>query len=170
MNRSLPNASVREHLAENMKERVYATITLIAVVASLWQTADHHSVRGAVAAIVGTVIALWVATIISARVSHRAVHKSSMNQVSLAKLLFTSSGLLAPALLPTILVAVSATGLITLKTALFASLIALLLSLFTLSFMGLRRIYTSIPRIMIISALETLVGIGVVVLKLLVGE
>jgi hypothetical protein len=161
---------VREHLAENMKERVYATITLIAVVTSLWQTADHQTAGGAIAGIGGTVAALWAATVIAARVSHRAVHRKSMSEVSLAKLLFTSSGLLVPAFLPVVLVLVSRTGVVSLKGALLASMIALLLSLFTLSFMGVRRIYTSPWRAFSISLIETSVGIGVVLLKLVVGE
>lgn len=170
MPKSLPSIEARGALAENMKERVYATITLIAVVTSLWQTADHQTVGGSIAGISGTVAALWAATVIAARVSHRAVHRKSMSQISLAKLLFTSSGLLVPALLPIILVSISGTGVFTLKNALLASMITLLLSLFTLSFMGVRQIYTSKPRALLISILETSVGIGVVLLKLVVGE
>lgn len=61
---SLP-VEIREHVAENMKERVYATITLIALITALWQTAEHHSAGGAIASIVGTVVALWLATFLS---------------------------------------------------------------------------------------------------------
>lgn len=170
MGKPLPSAEVREHLAENMKERVYATITLVAVVTSLWQTADHQTVKGAIAGIGGTVVALWAATLIAARVSHRAVHKKGMTKGGLGRLLFTSSGLLVPAFLPIVLVSISGTEVLTLKNALLASMIALLLSLFTLSWMGVRRIYSSLPRALLVSLLETSVGIGVVILKLVVGK
>ena len=168
--RNLDAASVREHLAENMKERVYATITLVAVIAALWQTADHYSVGGVLASIGGTAIALWAATIISARVSYRAIYARSMKRHEVSKLFFTSSGLLAPAVFPVVLVVVSGLGVLPLKDALFAGMIALLLFLFTLSFMAGRRIYTSISRVLLISFLEMLVGVGVIVLKLAVGE
>lgn len=161
---------IREHLAENMKERVYATITLLAVIATLWQTSDHHSIKGTVASIVGTVIGLWLATLIAGRVSHRAVYQKSMRRHELAKLLFTSSGLLVPAFLPTVFVLLSGFGVISLKNALLGGMVVLLLSLFTLSFAAGRKIYTSRARIILISALETLVGVGVIALKILVGE
>jgi uncharacterized protein YacL len=164
------DSAIREHLAENMKERVYATITLLAVIATLWQTADHHSVKGTLASIVGTVIGLWLATLIAGRVSHRAVYQKSMHQHELAKLLFTSSGLLVPALVPSLLVLLSGTGVISLQDALLGGMVVLLLSLFTLSFMAGRKIYTSRGRVILISSLETLVGVGVIALKILVGE
>lgn len=170
MKRKMDAVNVREHLAENMKERVYATITLVAVIAALWQTAEHHSMGGILASIGGTALALWAATIIAARVSYRAVYSRSMNGGEVTKLFFTSSGLLAPAIFPVLLVLFSTTGILSQKDALFASMIALLLSLFGLSFMAGRRIYTRLSRVLLISFLEMLVGVGVIALKLAVGE
>ena len=164
------SSEIREHLAENMKERIYATITLIALITALWQTADHHSIGGAVAGIIGTVVALWLATVISARVSHRAVHGKSLGRGDVFKLMFTSSGLFLPAIAPTVVILVSATGMISLRSALFVSIDMLLLSLYTLSFMASRRIYTSMARALWISVLEMSVGVGVVLLKLAIGE
>jgi VIT1/CCC1 family predicted Fe2+/Mn2+ transporter len=166
----ITSSELREHLAENMKERVYATITLVAVITAIWQTADHHSVGGALAGIGGTAVALWLATLIAARVSHRAVYRKSMTTNNLVKLLFTSSGLFIPAIMPMLLVLVSMTGVLSLKDALFAGMITLLLSLFTLSFIAGRRIYTSMSRVIVISLLEMSVGVGVIALKLIVGE
>jgi hypothetical protein len=160
----------REYVAENMKERIYATITLLAVIVSLWQTAGHHTVPGAVASIVGTVLALWLATLVSARMSHRAVHREGMSERSSARLLFASSGLFAPAAAPVVLLLVSGTGLIGIRAALTASVAALLLSLFLLSFVAARRIYGRTGQVVLISLAEMLVGIGVVALKLVTGE
>lgn len=162
--------ALREHIAENMKERVYASITLIAVIVALWQSPDHRTVVGAVASVGGTAVALWLATLISARVSHRAVYNKSMSAHELRKLLFTSSGLLAPAILPILLILLSQTGLFTLEYALLGGMGALVLSLFTLSFTTGRRIYPTLSRVLLISALETLVGVGVILLKLVIGK
>lgn len=161
---------LREHIAENMKERIYATITLLAVITALWQSADHHSAWGIIVSIVGTSIALWLATVISARISFRAVHGKSHGRSDMFKLMFTSSGLFLPAIAPTLLVLLSSTGLFELRGALFASIIVLLLSLFTLSFTASRRIYPTKSRAFLISVLEMSVGIGVVLLKLATGE
>lgn len=160
----------REHIAENMKERIYSTITLIAVIASLWQTAPHHSARGAAASIAAAVIALWLATLIAARMSHRAVHGQSISRQNYRKLAFTSSGLLAPAILPIILVLFSMTAIINLQTALLVAMIVLLLSLFLLSFTAGLKIYNSKWRLLIVSTLEMSLGIGVIILKLALGE
>jgi len=161
---------MREHMAENMKERIYATITLIALITALWQTVDHHSPGGAIASILGTVTALWLATIISARVSHRAVHGKSLGRSDVFKLTFTSSGLFLPAIAPTLIILISLSGIVSLSTALVASIVILLFSLFMLSFMASRRIYANLGRAVWISLLEMSVGVGVVLLKLAIGE
>lgn len=163
-------AEFHEHLAENMKERVYATITLIAVITALWQVSELHTFKGVLASIGGTVIALWLATLVSARVSHHAIYGKSMDSSELRRLIFTSSGVFAPAIVPVILVLLSGIGLINIKSALFDGVLVLLASLFLLSFVASRRIYPSIPRAILISVLEMSVGVGVVLLKLTVGE
>ena len=167
--REVPEAML-EYVAENMKERIYATITLLALIVALWQTSGEHSVGGSVASILGTVTALWLATLISSRISHRAVHGKSLTTRDLAKITFTSSGLFVPTILPTIFVLASSTGVMTLKTAFMASIVALLLSLFVLSFTAGRRIYTSPVRLFIVSLGEMAIGIGVILLKLTIGE
>ena len=159
-----------EHIAENMKERIYATLTLLAVIAALWQSAEHHTAMGTIASILGTATALWLATLISARMSHRAVHAKRMTTRDYRKILFTSSGLFAPAILPTLLILLSASNIFSLKTALFSSMVVLSLSLFAFSFSAGRRIYGNGLRLIVISALEMLLGVGVIVLKLAVGE
>lgn len=161
---------MREVVAENMKERVYATITILAVIASLWQSSAHHTARGAILTILGTVIALFFATLISARMSYRAVHYKSINPRQYQHVIFTSSGLIAPAVAPCLIILGSVTKFYDLKAALMASLIVLLLSLFLLSFNAGRRIYSSTWRLLIVSLLEMSVGLGVILLKLAVGE
>jgi hypothetical protein len=160
----------REHIAENMKERIYATITLLAVMTGLWQSANTHTVVGSVLIVIGTVVALWLATLISARMSYRAIHSRPMIASEYRKLLFTSSGLFAPTLLPVLLICFSATNIISLKTALMTGMIILAVSLFVLSFIGGWRIYDNRLRLLFVSSLEMLLGVGVIVLKLVLGE
>jgi len=159
-----------EHVAENVKERIYATITLLAVIAGLWQSSAHHTVGGVIGTILGTAVALWLATLIAARMSYRAIHKKSMTPRGYRKLLFTSSGLFAPAVIPMLLMGLSALNIVSLKTALFSSMAALALSLFVLSFTAGLKIYESWGRLIIISGLEMLLGVGVIALKIVLGE
>lgn len=160
----------REQFAENTKERIYSTITLLAIVTTLWHTSAHHSPLSVLAGIVGSVVALWLATLMSARMSYRAVHGTSIPTSEYRKIFFSASGLLAPAALPSLLVIASMGGLFELKTALFASMIVLLLSLFLFSLMGSRRVYQSKSKVLIISLIELGIGLLVVGIKLLAGE
>lgn len=160
----------RGHIAENMKERVYATITLIAVITALWQSAEHHTVAGAVASIVGSTVALWLATWIAASLSHRAVFGESLRGAELRRHAFASSGLFAPMVAPVAFVLLSLTGVIELKNALLIGMVALLLSLFLLSFSATRRLHQSTSRVLLFSLVEVLIGVGVIALKLATGE
>jgi len=165
------NEGQKEAIAENMKERIYSTITLIAVLTALWQSNAEHSTAGDVAVIFGSVVALWLATMISIRVSYRAVHGKPISLNLYRKALFTASGLLVPAIVPMIIVIFSGvTHWYSLKTALMASIIASLLFLFGISFGAARKIYDSFWRLLLVSLFEMLVGVGVIALKLAVGE
>lgn len=162
---------VREAIAENMKERVYSTITLLAVLVTMWQHAEHQSHFGSIVGIISAVVAIWLATLIAARMSYRAVHGKPIDRKDYVKVFFTSSGLLAPALTPIAIIIIS--GVTTwygLKTALMASMIVSLLSLFYLSFSAGRKIYENKWRLLVVSLLEMSVGIGLILLKLAVGE
>lgn len=162
---------MKEVVAENMKERVYSTITLIAVLTVMWQNSGHHSVRGTIAIILGSVVALWLATLISIRMSYRAIHGKAISMGGYRRALFAASGLLAPAVTPIIIVAISGiTGWYSLKTALMASMVVSLLSLFALSFNAGRKIYDNFWRLLVVSLFEMSVGVGVILLKLAVGE
>ncbi len=161
---------MRESIAENMKERVYASITLIAVIAALWQTSEHQTIRGTILTIGGSVVALWLATLISTRMSYRAIHAKSITPKQYQSTIYATSGLLAPAITPILIIALSATGWYELKSALMASMIVLLLSLFLLSYSAGRKIYTNKSRLILMSTLEMSVGLGIIILKLTVGE
>lgn len=163
--------AAREIIAENMKERVYSTITLLAVLVTMWQHAEHQSHMGAIAGISGAVVAVWLATLIATRMSYRAVHGKAIDRKDYVKTFFTSSGLLAPVITPIIIIVISGvTHWFDLRTALMASMIVSLLSLFLLSYSAGRRIYENTWRLLTVSLLEMSVGIGVILLKLAVGE
>lgn len=160
----------REQFAENTKERIYSTITLLAVITALWHGAVHHTQLGALAAIVATVIGLWLATLMAARMSYRAIHARSMPIEKYRQMFFSASGLLTPAIAPIFFVLLSAAGMFSLQHALIASMAVLLLSMFFFSVIGSRRIYDSLSKVIIISVAELGIGLLVVAIKLLAGE
>lgn len=60
------------------------------------------------------------------------------------------------------------TGLFSLKTALFIGVLSLLASLFFFSVMSGNRVTDSKVKLLVFSAMQTVIGIGVVLLKLAV--
>lgn len=160
----------REQFAENTRERIYSTITLLAVTTALWHSAEHHSPLGVLAVIVGSVVALWLATLVADRMSYHAIHGQSMPVEKYRSMFFSASGLLTPAIAPAFLVVLSWFGVLSLAHALLLSMIALLFSMMFFSFLGNRRIYDSPLRVLGYSLVELSIGLGVVALKLLAGE
>jgi hypothetical protein len=161
----------KESIAENLKERVYSTISLLAVLSVLWSSSTKHSHISVIYSIIGTVVALWLATLIANRMSYRAIYGTSINGRAYVKTIYTTSGLLAPALLPIFLVGLSGvTGWYDLDTALLVSIGVSLLFLFGLSFSTGWKLYNNIWRLLLVSGLEMLVGASVILLKLAVGE
>lgn len=156
-------------LAEMLRERIYATITLLAVVVALWQHPDEHQPLGVIGIILGTVVALWLATIVAARISYTAVHGAAVHkEPKYLEASKAASGLLTPAGPPIFFVLLSISGLVSLKTALLIGVVSLLASLFLFSVMSGSRVTDSKVKLLVFSAIQTLIGVGVVLLKLAV--
>jgi hypothetical protein len=159
-----------EEITEFLKERIYATITLLALLATLWQTAEHITAKGAIFSVIGTVIGLWLAVGVSARMSYKVAHGKNMDIAEYIKISRAHSALLAPAFPVVVLILVSLTDLISLKTALFISMLVLLLSFAGFSLMAGRRIHSNWMEILITSGFEILLGIGIIAIKMFAGH
>ena len=159
-----------EQASEFLKERIYATITLIALLATLWQSAGHFTARGAAFSVVGTVVALWLAIGIASRMSYQVVNGKRMSTLVYLDILRTHSALLAPAVPVLFLIGMSGLGILSLGSALFASMIILLLSFAGFSFLAGRRIHSNWLEILITSAFEIVLGVGVIILKIVAGH
>lgn len=157
----------RRHFAELLRERIYSTISLLAVVVVLWQHPEMHSGWGSVGVITGTVAALWLATLIAARVSYRIVHNDGADR-HFGESKEAASGLLTPAIAPVFFILVAMIGLITLKTALLLGMISLLASLFLFTLMSGHQLKSSPWRLIGYSLLQMGLGLVVVLIKLAV--
>jgi hypothetical protein len=161
----------KEAIAENLKERVYSTITLLAVLTVLWNNGGERSALSVIYTILGTVIALWLAVLIADRMSYRAIYGKVISGRAYIRTIYATSGLLAPAIMPIILVGLSGlTGWYSLETALLVSMGVSLLFLFGLSFSTGWKLYDNIWQLVLVSTLEMLVGFGIIILKIAVGE
>lgn len=157
-----------ERITENMKERIYATITLLAVVAAQFHEVESRSALGVAASVLGATAALWLATMVASHMSYRAIHGKNMPHAEYLKRIFDSAGLFAPAALPVLLLACSALGFISLQAALIGSVVAFLATLVLLSLMAGRKIYENKLQLLAVSGIELAIGVGIVLLKLAV--
>ena len=170
MEPDIQHLTVEERIqySELLRERIYSTITLLAVVVVMWQHPSEYSVWTVLGVIAGTVTALWLATLIASRMSYRIVHGEAELSAHSRKSAEAASGLLAPAIAPIFFVLVSLTGLIELKTALLISVISLVFSMFIFSVVSGRKVAGSWLRLLLFSTLQMGLGFAVVALKLLI--
>jgi hypothetical protein len=159
-----------EQVTEHFRERIYATITLIALLVTLWQSTAHITARGAALSVFGTVVALWLAVGISSRMSYQMVNGKRMSIGVYTGILKAHAALLVPAFPVLLLIGVSALGVFTLDTALFSSMIILLLSFAGFSIIAGRKIHSNLFDIVVTSAFETALGVGVIILKIVAGH
>lgn len=154
--------------AETLRERIYSTLTLLAVIAVLWQHATEHHPLGVIGIIIGTVGALWLATVLASRMSAQIIHGAGEAQSHHRETVRAASGLLAPAGAPIFFILLSAFHIISLETALFIAMLSLILSLFLFSLFAGRKTSNKPSRIIIYSLLQMALGIGIVLLKIVV--
>lgn len=159
--------SKRIHYAELLRERIYSTITLLAVMVVLLRHSDEYSALTVAGSIAGTVGALWLATLIASRMSYRIAHNDEEVELHYRKSVEAASGLLVPAGAPVFFVLISMTGLIELRTALTASIALLVLSLFAFSLLSGRKVASSRIELLLYSVLQMGLGLAVVLLKLI---
>ncbi|WP_324605746.1 hypothetical protein [Streptomyces sp. NRRL B-24484] len=97
-------------LTEQLKERIYATITMVAVVVGL-SAVESLTTWKAALAVCATAVGLWLATLVADEQAHRIVHRRLASGRDLRRMLFVSSPLLLSAVGPLPLIGASAVGL-----------------------------------------------------------
>ncbi|MEJ8667737.1 hypothetical protein WKI71_01575 [Streptomyces sp. MS1.AVA.1] len=103
-----------------LKERLYATITMISVVIGL-TVAEHPSAAGAAASVAAAAVGLWLATLVADEQAHRTVHGRVATGAELRRMLWVSSPLLLSAVGPLVLIGSAALDVMDLDTALFVA-------------------------------------------------
>ncbi|MGI5404643.1 hypothetical protein ACQEVG_35330 [Streptomyces sp. CA-135486] len=155
--------------AGRLKERIYATITLTAVVVTLAEAeAPDHLEAGLTVAV--SALGVWLATLVADEQAHRAVSGRSANRTEIRTALHVSSPLLLSAVGPLVLIGMSALGVVGLETALMTAAGVEVVTLFLWGWWIGRRMGNGPLSALISGLLDTAIGVGVVTVKLIAGH
>lgn len=159
----------KEHSAELLKERIYATLALLAVLLSI--NTNTTSPLNVLYIVIGTIFSLWAASIVSTQISRRVVFENELDaNEERAHQLRRHAPLLASLVFPTLMLSLAATHLISLETAVNFSIASALLLLVGWSIASARSLrLKKFPTLVIIAA-ELLIGMAIVTLKIVVGH
>lgn len=167
-----PGISAQERadlLRERLKERIYASLTLLAVLVGLAQS-GHPSHLGAAASVAVTALGLWLATVVADLQAHPVAHGRGPQVTEIRHMLFVSSPLLTSAVGPLLLIGLSALGALHLSTALWIAVGTEVASLAAWGCAGGLRRGAGPLGALVTGALNAVIGAGVVAVKLLAGH
>ncbi|MEU9715006.1 hypothetical protein [Streptomyces sp. NPDC047976] len=155
--------------AARLKERIYATITIISVVIGLRASA-HVDAAGAAATLLTTAVGLWLAAVVADQQAHRVVHGRLATGHELRGILSVSSPLLLSAVGPLVLVASAALGVMRVDTALLAAAVVSVTGLFVWGCYGGVRMGGGILAALLAGALDAAIGLAVALVKAFAGH
>jgi len=150
--------------AEALKERVYTTFTALAVVLAMRGHVDSARTAALtlLIAVVGTLLAVFVADV----VSHIAVHAALPTQPEFRHMLRVGLGAIGAVVLPFVFLGLAARGW-RLESALRASSIALVAALVVIGYAAVRRVRLPLWQRLVVLVAESVLGVLVLVLELL---
>jgi hypothetical protein len=158
-----------ESRAELLKERIYATLALLAILLTI-DTA-HTSPQKAAVIIAGAALSLWAASLIASRMSYRIIMQHRQPDVAeLDRQFVRHSPLLAAAFFPLLVDGFSIIGFISLHTAINLAIGASLLLLLGWSLLSARSMRAGRLSTLILAGAYVAIGLAVVALKTVVGH
>jgi hypothetical protein len=164
----LPPGAEAGVLADRLKERIYATITMIAVVVGL-SLGDVGSL-GAIATILTTAAGLWLAAFVADQQAHRTVHRRLATGGELRRMLYVSSPLLSCAVGPAVLIALAALDVLSLRAALLAAAGVGVVSLFLWGCLGGLRMGGGALAAIVAGLVDAAIGVAVALVKAAAGH
>ena len=148
-------------IAQYLKERIYATITGLAIVLVIGTNSEHHDARGALFSLVIGVVGITAAGYLADLIAHIAVHANLPTPAEQRILLRIALGGLSTVVTPAILLVLAWSGVMELDTSLNVSTIVYLVTLGLIGLGTVRR--ASIPWWTQLAVLAALVGFGALV-------
>lgn len=159
----------KEYIAELLKERIYATLALLAVLISI--DADHASALHAVYIICGTIVSLWAASIVATQMSRRLIFPGQLDNVQETHhQLRRHAPMLASLIFPLLMIGLSMIHFISLEVAINVSIISALILLAGWSIGSALSLKAKKLPIFILVAIELAIGLGIVALKVIIGH
>jgi len=159
----------KEYVAELLKERIYATLALLAVLISI--DTEHYSALHAVYIICGTIISLWAASIVATQMSRRLIFPGELDTVQETHhQLRRHAPMLASLIFPLLMIGLAAIRLISLEVAVNVSIISALILLAGWSIGSALSLKAKKLPIFILVAIELAIGLGIVALKVVIGH
>lgn len=152
-----------------LKERLYATITMISVVIGL-TAAEHPTPAGAATSVAAAAGGLWLATLVADEQAHRTVHGRIATGAELRRMLWVSSPLLLSAVGPLILIGSAALDVMDLEAALFAAAGVNVAGLFAWGCYGGVRMGNSIRAAVLAGVFDAVIGLAVALVKAAAGH
>lgn len=118
----------REYVAAIIKERIYGSVTVLAVNIGLFLK-DDITVKHAFIAIISTVVGLWLAGLFASVLAYRVVHDTNMPRKQFVKELIIHRGLLLAGVSSIIMFTLAAVGLISIQTAIITDIILAIIAI-----------------------------------------
>ncbi|WP_067484778.1 hypothetical protein [Actinomadura hibisca] len=157
-----------ELMGERLKERIYATITMVSVTIGL-SFADPDP-AGAALTVGATALGLWLAALVADQQSYRTLHRHGPSPAETRQALYVSSPLLLSAVGPLLLVGVAALELIELRTALLVAAAGDVLTLFFWGYVSGRRMGGGPAVSLVAGAVDMAIGLVVAYVKFSAGH
>jgi len=148
---------------ELLKERIYATLALLAVLLTI-DVRDVTPLRAA-ELVLGTALSLWAASLVAGVMAYRVVMQQHAPEHRLRRQVVLHSPLLAAAAFPMVMILFAATGVWGLATAINVAIGASFLLLVGWSLMSARALKAGRSLTLIIAAVELGVGLAIIGLK-----
>lgn len=164
----LPPGAEAGVLADRLKERLYATITMIALVVGL-SLGDVGSL-GAFATVLTTALGLWLAAFVADQQAHRTVHRRVATGHELRRMLYVSSPLLSCAVGPAVLIALAALGVLSLDVALLVAAGVGVVTLFMWGCLGGLRMGGGTLAAVAAGLVDAAIGVAIALVKAAAGH
>lgn len=159
----------KEHIAELLRERIYATLALLAVLISI--DTQHSTPLHTELVIAGTIFSLWAASLVATLMARRVVYQGELDiDHEREHQLRRHAPMLATLAFPTFMIILSAFGILSLSLAINISIASALLLLISWSILSARSMRAKRMPIIVLIAAELLIGLGVVALKIAIGH
>jgi hypothetical protein len=165
MKKALKNEAILEFRAELLKERIYATFILLAVLLTI--NVQHTSAYHVVVTISGTALSLWAASVVASRMSYRIVmRKNETDRMRLRMKLAQHRPLLYAAAFPLFVNILALMHIISVARAVNIAIAGLLFLLVIWSLLSAKALNVGKAATFVLAGVELLIGLAVISLKL----